>query len=85
MQRSFRIIIGWMKDSAADCGDSQIENRETLIEYGDRYYFSLLDIKGDTMPIAYGKSIAFDHDFTATDTISVVQELVNGEWIDIGG
>jgi hypothetical protein len=76
----YRFLIGWIDGSDSASDPTGIESQEDLLNgKADIFEFELPDGM-DGYAWRVGASYAFSANFTAHDSLSMVQKLVNGVW-----
>lgn len=83
-----RFLIAWISGSDSNCGEENgIRNQNDLIENADKGIVDIFkfDIPKNIEEYAWniGSSYAFSANFTAHDSVSVVQKMDNGHWVTI--
>jgi len=81
----YRLLIGWMAGSEGADGETGIEEPDDLLT-GKRamneYQYEIPE-ELEMYAQKAGAGFAFLDDYTATDSMSRLQKLVNGEWHDV--
>jgi len=81
----YRLLIGWMAGSEGEEDSNGIEEPDDLLTgqcAKNEYQFELPEVL-EKYAWEVGAGFAFRDDYTATNTMSRLQKLVNGEWHDV--
>lgn len=81
----YRFLIGWMEGSDSASDPTGIESQEDLLDPNnqvDSFEFELPNGM-DGYAWRVGASYAFDANFTAHDSFSLVQKWDGDKWVDV--